>query len=51
MREGILSSALCHSTVDDSFAAGIGRRLDGWANRDLNSEQEKDELVEYLKSL
>jgi len=28
--------ALCHSTVDDSFAAGIGRRLDGWANRDLN---------------
>lgn len=28
--------ALCHSTVDDSLAAGIGRRLDGWANRDLN---------------
>jgi hypothetical protein len=28
--------ALCHSTVDNSFAAGIGRRLDGWANRDLN---------------
>ena len=28
--------ALCHSTVDDSFAAGIGHRLDGWANRDLN---------------
>jgi mono/diheme cytochrome c family protein len=28
--------ALCHSTVDDSFAPGIGRRLDGWANRDLN---------------
>jgi hypothetical protein len=28
--------ALCHSTVDDSFAAGIGKRLDGWANRDLN---------------
>jgi mono/diheme cytochrome c family protein len=28
--------ALCHSTVDDSFAAGIGRRRDGWPNRDLN---------------
>ncbi len=28
--------ALCHSTVDDSLAPGIGRRLDGWANRDLN---------------
>lgn len=28
--------ALCHSTVDDSFAPGIGRRRDGWANRDLN---------------
>jgi hypothetical protein len=28
--------AFCHSTVDDSFAPGIGHRLDGWANRDLN---------------
>jgi hypothetical protein len=28
--------ALCHSTVDNSFAPGIGHRLDGWANRDLN---------------
>lgn len=28
--------ALCHSTVDDSFAYGIGKRLDGWANRDLD---------------
>jgi mono/diheme cytochrome c family protein len=28
--------ALCHSTVDNSFAKGIGRRLDGWPNRDLN---------------
>ena len=28
--------ALCHSTVDNSFALGIGKRLDGWANRDLN---------------
>ena len=28
--------AFCHSTVDDSFAPGIGRRRDGWANRDLN---------------
>ena len=28
--------ALCHSTVDNSFAPGIGKRLDGWPNRDLN---------------
>lgn len=28
--------ALCHSTVDDSLTHGIGHRLDGWANRDLN---------------
>jgi mono/diheme cytochrome c family protein len=28
--------ALCHSTVDDSFAPGIGKRLDGWPNRNLN---------------
>jgi hypothetical protein len=28
--------ALCHSTVDDSFAPGIGHWLDGWANQDLN---------------
>lgn len=32
-----ITCALCHSTVDNSFAAGIGRRLDGWANRDLNA--------------
>ncbi len=31
-----ITCALCHSTVDDSFAPGIGRRLDGWANHDLN---------------
>jgi hypothetical protein len=31
-----IQCALCHSTVDDSFAPGIGRRLDAWANRDLN---------------
>jgi hypothetical protein len=40
-REGRLEAvgitcALCHSTVDDSLAPGIGGRLDGWANRDLN---------------
>jgi hypothetical protein len=39
--EGTLRSvgiqcALCHSTVDDSFAPGIGHRQDGFANRDLN---------------
>jgi hypothetical protein len=28
--------ALCHSNVDNSFAPGIGSRLDGWPNRDLN---------------
>jgi len=31
-----ITCALCHSTVDNSFTAGIGRRLDGWANRDLD---------------
>ncbi len=31
-----ITCALCHSTVDDALMAGIGRRLDGWANRDLN---------------
>ena len=31
-----VTCALCHSTVDDSFTKGIGRRLDGWPNRDLN---------------
>jgi hypothetical protein len=39
--KGVLQSlgiqcAFCHSTVDDSLASGIGRRLDGWTNRDLN---------------
>jgi processive rubber oxygenase RoxA-like protein len=31
-----ITCALCHSTVDDSVQKGIGRRLDGWANTDLN---------------
>ncbi len=31
-----ITCALCHSTVDDSIAPGVGNRLDGWANRDLN---------------
>lgn len=31
-----ITCALCHSTVDNSFALGIGKRLDGWPNRDLN---------------
>ena len=40
-RSGNLSSvgitcAVCHSTVDDSFAPGIGKRRDGWPNQDLN---------------
>jgi cytochrome c5 len=31
-----ITCALCHSTVDNSVMPGIGRRLDGWPNRDLN---------------
>jgi hypothetical protein len=31
-----IQCSICHSTVDNSFAPGIGSRLDGWANRDLN---------------
>ena len=31
-----LTCTLCHSTVNDSLAPGIGQRLDGWANRDLD---------------
>lgn len=31
-----ITCAICHSTVDDDFAPGIGHRLDGWPNRDLN---------------
>jgi hypothetical protein len=31
-----ITCALCHSNVDNRLALGIGRRLDGWANRDLN---------------
>ena len=34
-----IQCALCHSTVDNSLAPGIGHRLDGWANRDLNIGQ------------
>jgi len=36
LRSAGIQCALCHSTVDNSLAPGIGRRLDGWANRDLN---------------
>jgi hypothetical protein len=31
-----IQCALCHSTVDDAFTKGIGHRLDGWPNRDLD---------------
>ena len=31
-----ITCAICHSTVDDSFLKGIGQRLDGWPNRDLD---------------
>jgi mono/diheme cytochrome c family protein len=36
LKEVGITCALCHSTVDDSFAPGIGKRLDGWANTTLN---------------
>jgi hypothetical protein len=36
MRTVGITCALCHSTVDNAFSSGIGHRLDGWANRDLN---------------
>jgi cytochrome c553 len=32
----MITCAVCHSTVDDAFAPGIGKRLDAWPNRDLN---------------
>ena len=31
-----ITCALCHSTVDDSVTKGVGKRLDGWPNLDLN---------------
>jgi cytochrome c553 len=31
-----ITCAFCHSTVNNSFMPGIGSRLDGWPNRDLN---------------
>ena len=31
-----ITCALCHSSVDNSFTRGVGKRLDGWANTDLN---------------
>jgi hypothetical protein len=31
-----VTCALCHSSVDDSVVAGVGKRLDGWANTDLD---------------
>jgi hypothetical protein len=31
-----IQCSLCHSTVDDAFSPGIGHRLDGWPNHDLN---------------
>ncbi len=40
-KQGVIQSlglqcSFCHSTVDDSFTAGIGHLLDGWPNRNLN---------------
>ena len=31
-----ITCALCHSTVDNAVTTGVGNRLDGWPNRDLN---------------
>jgi hypothetical protein len=39
MKSVAIQCALCHSTVDNSVAPGIGHRLDGWANRDLDVGQ------------
>jgi cytochrome c5 len=36
LKEVGITCALCHSTVDDSVAPGIGHRRDGWANMDLD---------------
>ena len=36
LRDLGITCAFCHSTVDDSLAPGVGHRLDGWANRDLD---------------
>jgi hypothetical protein len=36
MRSMGITCGFCHSTVDDSFAPGIGKRLDGWPNQDLD---------------
>ena len=36
IRELGITCAICHSTVDNSVAPGIGLRRDGWPNRDLN---------------
>jgi hypothetical protein len=52
-----ITCALCHSTVDDALVPGIGRRLDGWANVDLNVGAivslspaiDKDTIVEFSK--
>jgi len=31
-----ITCAFCHANVDDAFAPGIGHRLDGWPNSDLD---------------
>lgn len=51
-----ITCALCHSTVDNSLTFGIGRRLDGWANHDLDVGKivalapDLSPFVELLKS-
>lgn len=51
-----ITCALCHSTVDNSLTFGIGNRLDGWANRDLDVGKiialapDLSPFVELLKS-
>ena len=40
-----ITCALCHSSVDDSFAPGIGRRLDGWANIRLKRGSDRRPLA------
>jgi hypothetical protein len=46
-----ITCALCHSSVDNSFAPGIGKRLDGWQFRLHLTAAQKADLVAFLKSL
>lgn len=42
-----ITCALCHSTVDNSFSPGIGKRLDGWPNLDLDPAGKRAEPARH----